>query len=419
MTDSKVTVAPNSNSISLESLKPRILQILADADLNSISVKDIRNKLEEELHVSLVEIKHELKELVSLLYQEVLERQVLAEAARSDSSSSEESSVEKDAKVKLEEQLRHDELLARELQGEFSRTSRSSHSARNSSLKKPKKKRKAATSKPRQSGFTAPLLLAESLRDFFGVEELARTQVVKRLWEHIKERNLQDPSDRRVIVCDDALLKIFKRPKVGAFQMNKLLAPMLTKKDDVMAINANDSADDSNESEVEDAPRRKVRKSGKKQGSAKGKTRSSSVTQRENGFKRPLLLSPALAQFLQIEKLDRPQVVKRIWDYIKEQKLQDPSDKRYILCDKKLQNVFEVDRLHMFTMNKVLATHLKALDEVVPTDIKELEASAPKRLPMASGEGSNSVKAENSDEFCPVKVEDSQSASPQQSPSQL
>lgn len=59
--------------------------------------------------------------------------------------------------------------------------------------------------------------------------------------------------------------------------------------------------------------------------------------------------SDSLAEFVGEPRLSRPQTVKRIWDYVKEHELQDPSDKRWIRCDGTLQRVFHVERLHMFT----------------------------------------------------------------------
>jgi upstream activation factor subunit UAF30 len=59
-------------------------------------------------------------------------------------------------------------------------------------------------------------------------------------------------------------------------------------------------------------------------------------------------------------QLSRPQVVKMLWDYIKAHELQDSSDKRYIICDENMQEVFKTDRVHMFTMNRILSNHLFA-----------------------------------------------------------
>ncbi|KAK5012902.1 RNA polymerase I upstream activation factor complex subunit Spp27, partial [Cryomyces antarcticus] len=61
--------------------------------------------------------------------------------------------------------------------------------------------------------------------------------------------------------------------------------------------------------------------------------------------------------------LSRPQTVKKIWEYVKARDLQDPSDKRQIRCDEALRAVFKQDRVHMFTMNKILALNLYAQDE--------------------------------------------------------
>ena len=45
--------------------------------------------------------------------------------------------------------------------------------------------------------------------------------MVKRLWQHIKENNLQDPRDKRQIVCDEKMQAVFKAAKVDMFRMNK------------------------------------------------------------------------------------------------------------------------------------------------------------------------------------------------------
>lgn len=57
--------------------------------------------------------------------------------------------------------------------------------------------------------------------------QLSRPQVVKKLWEHIKANELQDPSDKRQILCDDKLQAVFKQSSINMFQMNKLLGNQL------------------------------------------------------------------------------------------------------------------------------------------------------------------------------------------------
>lgn len=76
-----------------------------------------------------------------------------------------------------------------------------------------------------------------------------------------------------------------------------------------------------------------------------------------------MILSEPLSDLLGAPQLSRPQTVKKIWEYVKERDLQDPSDKRQIRCDDAMRAVFKQDRVHMFTMNKLLAQHLYATDE--------------------------------------------------------
>ncbi|WEW61365.1 hypothetical protein PRK78_006855 [Emydomyces testavorans] len=56
--------------------------------------------------------------------------------------------------------------------------------------------------------------------------------------------------------------------------------------------------------------------------------------------------------------LSRPQTVKKIWQYIHAHDLQDPADRRQIRCDDRMRAVFKQDRVHMFTMTKILSQNL-------------------------------------------------------------
>lgn len=85
---------------------------------------------------------------------------------------------------------------------------------------------------------------------------------------------------------------------------------------------------------------------------------------RNGGFHKELMLSPPLSALMDNEvKLSRPQTVKRIWEYVRANDLQDPSDKRMIRCDDAMRAVFKQDKVHMFTMNKILSQNLYAPDE--------------------------------------------------------
>jgi upstream activation factor subunit UAF30 len=74
---------------------------------------------------------------------------------------------------------------------------------------------------------------------------------------------------------------------------------------------------------------------------------------------KPLQPSPQLAAVVGSSPLPRPEVVSKVWDYIKKNKLQNPENKREIVADDKLQAVFGKKKVTMFEMNKHLAQHLK------------------------------------------------------------
>lgn len=77
-----------------------------------------------------------------------------------------------------------------------------------------------------------------------------------------------------------------------------------------------------------------------------------------NALQTPLTPSAELAAIVGADKLARGEVVKKVWEYIKANDLQDPKDRRRINADAKLKPVFGLDSVTMFEMNKHLARHL-------------------------------------------------------------
>src|SRR3954452_633617 len=74
---------------------------------------------------------------------------------------------------------------------------------------------------------------------------------------------------------------------------------------------------------------------------------------------KPLQPSKELAAVVGSEPLPRAEVVSKVWDYIKKNNLQNPTNKREIKADDKLEKVFGKKSVTMFEMNKHLAQHLK------------------------------------------------------------
>jgi chromatin remodeling complex protein RSC6 len=74
---------------------------------------------------------------------------------------------------------------------------------------------------------------------------------------------------------------------------------------------------------------------------------------------KPLTPQGPLAAIVGASPLPRGQVVAKVWDYIRANNLQKPTDKRVILADAKLKLVFGKDECTMFEMNKFIAQYLK------------------------------------------------------------
>ena len=77
------------------------------------------------------------------------------------------------------------------------------------------------------SAFSKPLTPSPELAEVVGKEPLARTVVVSKVWEYIKKHKLQNEANKREILADDKLKKVFGKDKVTMFEMNKHLAAHL------------------------------------------------------------------------------------------------------------------------------------------------------------------------------------------------
>ena len=77
-------------------------------------------------------------------------------------------------------------------------------------------------------------------------------------------------------------------------------------------------------------------------------------------FMKPLTPSDALAAIVGKKPLPRTEVTKKIWAYIKRNKLQDAKNKRNIIADAKLKPIFGKKKtVNMFEMTKLISKHLK------------------------------------------------------------
>ncbi|KAH6764410.1 SWIB complex BAF60b domain-containing protein [Perilla frutescens var. hirtella] len=191
-------------------------------------------------------------------------------------------------------------------------------------------KESASTGKKRRGGpgglnklcNVSPLLQA-----IVGQPALPRTEIVKQLWAYIRKNNLQDPNNKRKIICNEELRLVFETDCTDMFKMNKLLAKHITALEPTKQM-------------AQDAKRLKI--------------------DVESGTDKPVpivIISEALASFFGTEEreMSQAEVLRQIWEYIKVHQLEDPSNSTAILCDGKLHELLSCERISALEIPEMLA----------------------------------------------------------------
>ena len=102
-----------------------------------------------------------------------------------------------------------------------------------------------------------------------------------------------------------------------------------------------------------------AKKPAAKKSAAKKPAKKAAKRKPNAAFMKPLTSSPALAAVIGDRPMPRTEVTKRLWDYIKKNKLQDAKNRRMINADDKLGAVFGGKRqVSMFDMTKLVGKHL-------------------------------------------------------------
>ncbi|KAA8520957.1 hypothetical protein F0562_011630 [Nyssa sinensis] len=147
--------------------------------------------------------------------------------------------------------------------------------------------------------------VSTELQAIVGEPALPRTEIVKQLWAYIRKNNLQDPSNKRKIICDDALRLVFETDCTDMFKMNKQLAkhiiPLEPTKESGQAIRLKVDVEPATES-TEPGPM-------------------------------PVIISEALAKSFGTGEREmlQSEALRRVWDYIKVNHLEDPLNSMAIL----------------------------------------------------------------------------------------
>ncbi|CAI9760244.1 unnamed protein product [Fraxinus pennsylvanica] len=171
--------------------------------------------------------------------------------------------------------------------------------------------------------------VSPELQTIVGGPAISRTEIVKQLWAYIRKHNLQDPGNKRNIICDDALRLVFETDCTDMFNMNKLLAKHIFSLDPMK--------------ESGQAKKLKVEKESPKENTVTGYFN--------------VVLSNKLVNFLGTGEREMllSEALRRVWDYIKVNQLEDPLDSSVIHCDAKLQDVLGRERISSSEMQEILS----------------------------------------------------------------
>ncbi|KAL1537269.1 hypothetical protein AAHA92_29802 [Salvia divinorum] len=173
--------------------------------------------------------------------------------------------------------------------------------------------------------------VSPKLQAIVGQPELPRTEIVRQLWAYIRKHNLQDPENKRKIICDDALRLVFETDCTDMFKMNKLLAKHILRLDPMK--------------EPVQAKKSKVEDDSRKQSSDPSLL--------------PVGISDELAKFFGTgEKVMlQSEALGRVWEYIKANQLEDPLSSMVIHCDGKLQELLGCESISALGIQEMLLRH--------------------------------------------------------------
>ena len=87
---------------------------------------------------------------------------------------------------------------------------------------------KVKTARKPNAAFMKALTPSAILAEIVGKNPLPRTQVVSKIWEYIKKHNLQNPKNKRNILADEKLAKLFGKKEVTMFELAGIVGKHLS-----------------------------------------------------------------------------------------------------------------------------------------------------------------------------------------------
>jgi chromatin remodeling complex protein RSC6 len=82
-------------------------------------------------------------------------------------------------------------------------------------------KASSGTGRKAGGGLARPVKPSAELAAIVGSDPLPRSQVVSKVWDHIRKNNLQNPNNKREILADDKLKKVFGRGAAPVFRRER------------------------------------------------------------------------------------------------------------------------------------------------------------------------------------------------------
>jgi upstream activation factor subunit UAF30 len=109
------------------------------------------------------------------------------------------------------------------------------------------------------------------------------------------------------------------------------------------------------------APKKAAKKAAPKKAAKKAAAPKKKTARKPNAaFMAALTPSAALGEVVGTKPIPRTEIIKKIWDYIKKNGLQDKTNRRMINADDKLRVVFAgKEQISMFELAKIVNNHVK------------------------------------------------------------
>lgn len=107
------------------------------------------------------------------------------------------------------------------------------------------------------------------------------------------------------------------------------------------------------------APKKAAKKAAPKKAAPKKAAKKKSARKPNAAFMAPLTVSSSLAEVIGSKPMPRTEIVKKIWDYIKKNGLQDKKNRRMINADEKLKPIFGKSQISMFELAKIVNNQVK------------------------------------------------------------